>query len=29
MIDFGGANLTPEANAAGAAALPYINESVK
>ena len=28
MIDFGGANLTPEANAAGAAALPYINEWV-
>jgi len=26
VIDFGGANLTPEANAAGAAALPYINE---
>jgi hypothetical protein len=25
VIDFGGANLTPEANAAGAALLPYLN----
>ena len=26
VIDFGGANLTPEANSAGAALLPYLNE---
>ena len=26
VIDFGGANLTPEANAAGAAFLPFLNE---
>ena len=26
VIDFGGANLTPEANAAGATLLPFLNE---